>query len=118
MSFLPRITRNEAEYAQSTAKARAQRKWRHLPANLNLQERFDAAVLFQEQLEKCPTDAYTRDGLSKHHYYEIKKNHGIVPAAAPVRKPPTFNEEDKKMLTAQIKEKQRNQDAVIPGSYG
>ena len=63
MPFLPRITRNEAENAQITAKLRAQKKWRHLPDNLNLQERFDAAVLFQEQLEKCPTDAYTRTGL-------------------------------------------------------
>ena len=65
MSFLPRITRNEAEYAQSTAKARAQRKWRHLPANLNLQERFDAAVLFQEQLQQSTKDTYTKADLSK-----------------------------------------------------
>ena len=66
MSFLPlRITRNEAENAQSTAEARARTMWRHLPKALNKQQKFDAAVLFQEQLKKCPTDAYTRAGLSK-----------------------------------------------------
>ena len=65
MSFLPRITRNEAENAQSTAKARARTMWRHLPKGLNLQQKFDAAVLFQEQLEKYPTDAYTKASLSK-----------------------------------------------------
>ena len=65
MSFLPRITRNEAENAHSTAKARARTMWRHLPKALNKQQKFDAAVLFQEQLKKCPTDAYIKAGMSQ-----------------------------------------------------